>query len=196
MEKDRFELIPGENLIWKVTDKENGIVIDFREGLFNKTQVVKIPAGAFKDGDAMRLATILREIADWMALNHMDVALCDWKSRRSAVWKLSDESFWQTMAAATNGLQLSEMKAEDASWRLYAEVCDWIESEDLDLTAAKEENLKGVLSELTNSEAWEVYRMLHAFWKYKGDQGHMMQWSLDVTWWPAWLPGGMKAGED
>lgn len=47
MEKDRFELIPGENLMWKVTDKENGIVIDFREGLFNKTQVVKIPAGAF-----------------------------------------------------------------------------------------------------------------------------------------------------
>lgn len=195
MAKERFELTSGKDLMWTVTDNENGIAIDFREGLFNESQEVKLPEG-FTCGDAPRMARIMREIGDWMAENHVEVALSDWKARRSAVWKLSNEKYWLAMAAATNSLILSDMDAEHAACMLFAEVCDWAEFEkNVDLTAAEEENLKGVLSELTDSEAWEVFKMLHVFWNYKTDQGNMMQWALDVTWWPAWLPEELKRSE-
>lgn len=195
MAKERFELTSGKDLMWTVTDNENGIAIDFREGLFNESQEVKLLT-EFTYGDAPRMARIMREIGDWVAENHVEVALSDWKARRSAIWKLSNEKYWLAMAAATNSLMLSDMDAEHAACMLFAEVCDWAEFEkNVDLTAAEEENLKGVLSELTDSEAWEVFKMLHVFWNYKTDQAAMMQWALDVTWWPAWLPEELKRSE-
>lgn len=195
MEKERFELTSGKNLMWTVTDNEKGIAIDFREGLFNESQEVKVLVNFFPF-DASEMARIMREIGDWMAENHVEVALSDWKARRSAIWKLSNEKYWLAMAAATNSLMLSEIDADHAAFMLYAEVCDWAEFEkSVALTAAEEENLKGVLSELTDSEAWEVFKMLHVFWNYKTDQD-MMQWAMDVTWWPAWLPEELKETDE
>lgn len=194
MAKERFTLTSGKDLMWTVTDNENGIAIDFREGLFNESQEVKLIA-EFTYGDAPRMARIMREIGDWMAENHVEVALSDWKARRSAIWKLSNEKYWLAMAAATNSLLLSDKDAENAAWMLCAEVCDWAEFEkSVDLTEA-EENLKGVLSELTDAEAWEVFKILHVFWNYRTEDTDMFQWALDVTWWPAWLPTDLKESE-
>ena len=192
MAKEKFELSSGKDLMWTVTDNESGIAIDFREGLFNETQEVKLIA-EFTYGDAPRMARIMREIGDWMAENHVEVALSDWRSRRSAIWKLSNEKYWLVMAAATNGILLSDMDAEHAAYMLYAEVCDWAELEkSVDLTQAEEENLKGVLSELTDAEAWEVFKILHVFWNYRTEDIDMFQWAMDVTWWPVWLPEELK----
>ena len=75
--------------------------------------------------------------------------------------------------------------------------CDWAEFEkSVDLTEAEEENLKGVLSELTNAEAWEVFKILHVYWNYRTEDIDMFQWALDVTWWPAWLPNELKIQEE
>ncbi len=195
MAKERFELTSGKDLMWTVTDNENGIAIDFREGLFNESQEVKLIA-EFTYGDAPRMARIMREIGDWMAEQHVEVALSDWRSRRSAIWKLSNEKFWLAMAAATNSLLLSDKDAENAACMLYAEVWDWLEMEKtVNLTRAEEENLKGVLSELTDAEAWEVFKILHVFWNYRTEDTDMFQWALDVTWWPAWLPTDLKESE-
>lgn len=196
MANERFTLTSGKDLMWTVTDNENGIAIDFREGLFNESQEVKLIA-EFAYGDASRMARIMREIGDWMAEKHVEVALSDWRSRRSAIWKLSNEKFWLAMAAATNSLLLSDMDAEHAACMLCAEVCDWAEFEkSVDLTAAEEENLKGVLSELTDEEAWEVFKILHVYWNYRTEDIDMFQWALDVTWWPAWLPNELKIQEE
>lgn len=196
MAKERFELTSGKDLMWTVTDNESGIKIEFREGLFNESQEVKLPAD-FVPADETGMARIMREIGDWMAENHGEVALSDWKDRRSAIWKLSNEKYWLAMAAATNSLLLSDMDAEHAACMLCAEVCDWLEFEkSVDLTKAEEENLKGVLSELTDAEAWEVFKILHVFWNYRTEDRDMFQWALDVTWWPAWLPTELKESED
>lgn len=196
MAKERFELTSGKNLMWTVKDNESGIAIEFREGLLNESQEVKLPVD-FVPADASGMARIMREIGDWMAENHVEVALSDWKARRSAIWKLSNEKYWLAMAAATNSLLLSDMDAEHAAWMLFAEVCDWLEMEkSVDLTRAEEENLKGVLSELTDAEAWEVFKILHVFWNYRTEDTDMFQWALDVTWWPAWLPTELKESED
>lgn len=192
MAKERFELTSGKDLMWTAKDNESGVRIEFREGLINETQVAKVPHDMI-EGDAMTLARIMREIGDWMAENHVEVALSDWRSRRSAIWKLSNEKYWLVMAAATNSLLLSDMDAEHAACMLCAEVGDWAEFEkSVDLTAAEEENLKGVLSELTNAEAWEVFKILHVYWNYRTEDRDMFQWALDVTWWPAWLPNELK----
>lgn len=196
MAKERFELTSGKDLMWTVKDNESGITIDFREGLFNETQEVKLPAD-FAPGDVMKLARIMREIGDWMVENHVEVALSDWKARRSAIWKLSNEKYWLAMAAATNSLMLSDMDAEHAACMLCAEVCDWADFEkNVDLTAAEEENLKGVLSELTDAEAWEVFKILHVYWNYRTEDIDMFQWAMDVTWWPAWLPEELKETDE
>ena len=192
MAKERFTLTSGKDLMWTVKDNESGIKIDFREGLFNESQEVKLPSD-FVPADENGMERIMREIGDWMAENHSEVAISDWKARRSAIWKLSNEKYWLAMAAATNSLLLSDIDAEHANFILYAEVCDWIEFENgVDLTKAEEENLKGVLSELTDAEAWEVFKILHVFWNYKTDQCDMFQWAIDVTWWPVWLPTELK----
>ncbi len=196
MAKERFELTSGKDLMWTVTDNESGIAIDFREGLFNDNQEVKLPAD-FVPADASGIARIMREIGDWMAENHVEVALSDWRSRRSAIWKLSNEKYWLAMAAATNSLLLSDMDAEHAACMLYAEVCDWADFEkSVDLTEAEEENLKGVLSELTDEEAWEVFKILYVYWNYRTEDIDMFQWAMDVTWWPAWLPEELKETDE
>ena len=106
MTKERFELTSGKDLMWTVKDNESKVKIEFREGLFNETQVGKVPRDidVRVEGDAMKLARIMREIGDWIAENHAVVALCDWRARRSAIWKLSKEKYWLAMAAATNTL--------------------------------------------------------------------------------------------
>lgn len=192
MEKERFNLKDGADLMWTVSDAESGVIIDFREGLFNETQEVKL-SDKVSDVDAMKAASIMREIGDWMAENHSEVALCDdWDARRSAIWKLSNEKYWLAMAAATNSLLLTDAEHFYSSM-LYSEVCDWLEMEkSVDLTKAEEENLKGVLSELSDDEAWEVFCILHVFWNYRTGDCDMHQWALDVTWWPAWLPDKLK----
>ena len=196
MANERFVLASGKDLMWTVTDNENGIAIDFREGLFNESQEVKLIA-EFTYGDTPKMARIMREIGDWMAENHVEVALSDWKARRSAIWKLSNEKYWLALAAATNSLLLSDMDAEHAACMLYAEVCDWAEFEkSVDLTKAEEENLKGVLSELTDAEAWEVFKILHVFWNYRTEDIDMFQWAMDVTWWPALLPNKLKMQDE
>ena len=195
MEKERFELTSGNNLMWTVKDNENGVKIEFREGLYNDTQKVTMPTES-ACGDVMTFARIMREIGDWMAENHAEVALSDWRSRRSAIWKLSNEQYWLAMTAATNSLMLSEMDAEHAACMLYAEVCDWSFFEkNVDLTTAEEENLEGVLSELTDAEAWEVFKILHVYWNYRTEDIDIFQWAMDVTWWPVWLPEELKEAE-
>lgn len=182
--------------MWTVSNAESGVSIEFREGLFNETQKVSVP-DSMQGSDAMTVASIMREIGDWMAENHSEVALCDWKARRSAIWKLSNENYWLAMAAATISLLLSDMESGHAACMLFAEVCDWLEMEKtVDLTKAEEENLKGVLSELTDDEAWEVFRILHVFWNERAESCDMHQWALDVTWWPAWLPESLKMADE
>lgn len=61
MAKERFELTSGKALMWMVTDNENGVAIEFREGLFNESQEVKLLT-EFTYGDAPRMARISRTL--------------------------------------------------------------------------------------------------------------------------------------
>ena len=71
---DRFVLQPSsEDGWWVATDKTNGIVVRFQEGLFNQTAKVTM-----LDDDvpsAIDSATALRELSEWLAVYHEGLAV-------------------------------------------------------------------------------------------------------------------------
>ena len=74
MAKERFSLKASANLMWTVSDAESGVSVEFREGLFNETQKVSVP-DSMQGSDAIKVASIMREIGDWMVQEHADIAL-------------------------------------------------------------------------------------------------------------------------
>lgn len=84
--EERFVLVPSENLMWKVTDKQSGISVEFREGLFNETQKIDAPEKFKSQDEALAVATHLREIGDWLKENHEEVAVCNLHARCRAIF--------------------------------------------------------------------------------------------------------------
>ena len=68
--KDRFILqastTPGW---WVATDTENGIVVKFEDHKFNDTQQVTL-LDDIPNPDVMKMARLMREMADWLRKNH------------------------------------------------------------------------------------------------------------------------------
>ncbi len=74
----RFIIQPSkEPGFWVVTDTEHKIVIRFQEHHFNETQKITLLDGAkfAKTEDTIRVATYLREAADWLRDEHYDKAM-------------------------------------------------------------------------------------------------------------------------
>lgn len=62
---------------WVLTDTENMIVVTFEEHKFNETQKVTLLDGndvASMD-EAMKRVRALREMADWLSINHYNIAM-------------------------------------------------------------------------------------------------------------------------
>lgn len=71
---DRFILQPSKDEGWCVaTDKVNGIVVRFQEGLFNQT--AKVTMLDDKEPSAIDSATALRELSEWLAVYHPGIAV-------------------------------------------------------------------------------------------------------------------------
>ena len=59
---------------WVATDKENNIVVQFEHGKYNDTQKVTLLNGDTftNEKEALKVATYLRELADWLRENHYE----------------------------------------------------------------------------------------------------------------------------
>lgn len=69
LEDDNFKLMNGENMgEWLVAHKKSNFIIEFKMGYFNETQRVSNLSNS--NLDAMQSAKILREMADWLIINH------------------------------------------------------------------------------------------------------------------------------
>lgn len=78
MQKDRFLLQPSQKPgFWVATDTAHNIVITFQKHRFNDTQKITLLDGdTFASAtEATRVATYLRELADWLRANHYEVAM-------------------------------------------------------------------------------------------------------------------------
>lgn len=190
MKDERFLLTASDNLMWTLTDSESGFSIEFREGLFNETQQVHQPASLPADANLAKwTAEAMRAAGDYMAKQHPDIALCNAPARRSALWMLSNEKYWITMAAACRSLLVNF--SDNQSGYLYQEVEDYLNlsgENAADLSDAEKVNLLGALSMLGDDEADEVLTILCAFWnEHYEAQADTSVWARDLLWWPAWV---------
>ena len=191
---ERFTLTPNDNLMWTVCDKETGVIIDFREGLFNDTQDVRTPANMTADQMAT-LPTTMREIGDWMAQHHHDVAMCHPHHRAEALWTLAREEYWVTMVDAMKSLVI-DFDQNQAAQYLYDEIEDYLLCEDNDLNAMQVHNLLGSISLLSNGAAWEVFMIILTYWRYKAADVDIWDWARNLLWWPAWTPMEILENDD
>ena len=63
---------------WVLTDTENLVVITFEEGRFNETQkITKLEGDENYTSmtDVMAQVRIIREMSDWLAVNHYKIAM-------------------------------------------------------------------------------------------------------------------------
>lgn len=189
MNEERFKLTAEANSIWTVSDKDTGFSIRFREGLFNETQEVTQPETITEGVElAIWAAKAMSAIGDYMATEHPYIASCDIEARRQAIWLLSNEKYWITIAAACNSL-LVDFDSDEAQY-LLAEVEDYLSltnENPANLTDAERVNLIGSLSMLEDEEANEVLNMCLVFWHEYYDAGVSIEtWARDLLWWPAW----------
>ena len=59
---------------WVLTDKENGIVCRFHEHEFNEPQKMTFLED-IKNPDASQIARLMREMGDWLATHHYNIAM-------------------------------------------------------------------------------------------------------------------------
>ena len=78
MIKQRFILQPSRKPgFWVATDTDHGIVITFKEHDFNGSQKVTLLNGDTFGSveEAAAVSTHLRELADWLSVEHYDIAM-------------------------------------------------------------------------------------------------------------------------
>lgn len=78
--KNRYKLEPSQlkSGWWVCTDTENLLVCTFEEGRFNDTQKFTDLEGddTFKSmDDVMAKVRIMREMSDWLAINHYKIVM-------------------------------------------------------------------------------------------------------------------------
>ena len=174
----RFTLEAVGNNKWRVTDTKNNVSITFVEGLFNSNQ--KSDTSHYT-GDPLKVATIMREIGDYMAAEHYNVAMCNIGARKSLIDKLSRAS-WYCVVNALNGL------VDDGSLpaRVYvtADVEDLLHYENFD--PEHEAQILQEVRSLTEEEAREAINMVDNFfdaeiYSFPEWVVALPQWSENVT---------------
>lgn len=194
---DRFFLKYEGNMMWRVSERDSGISISFREGLLNETQKVEHP-NDMPQSVITRLPTIMKDFGQWMYDNHRWVAICSNKEARiSVIHKLDNEDWWKTMVAAMNGYMYQE-NIVDPLFALGCEVTDFLEEFNpfdinpielidwlgIDDITLDEEDDENPVDRLSSAEALEAIHIIQNFWESNSDVG---TWARDLLWWPTWV---------
>ena len=192
-----YTLSSSTNSMWAVTDNHNGISIVFREGLYNESQQVLIPTNLSPNAKA-RMATIMREMGEWIVTNYTYVAQCNSiEARISAIRKLDQEDWWMTIAAAFNGVWMpgdfripipvqSVLAMEVHDFLAEQNPCCLSEEDKsrlLYLINASEDEESDEEECLSAAEAYEVISIVLSYWVTDKD---IHTWARDILWWPAW----------
>lgn len=179
---DKFKLTPLPGLMWTVEDKERGIKVSFREGLFNETQEVELKDN--KKG-METAAKAMREIGEWLASEHHDVAVCDFKARARA---LKCFGAWQLLiiTAALSSV-IVDWRENEARAFLLAKVEDFLKYNAGGLNEETKADLTDSLTLLDNKEALEMARLIKVYWDYKEDTLDVCKWAEEALQYPSWV---------
>lgn len=179
----RFEVKAIPNLMWEITDTLHRVSIKWREGLFNETQKTLLPENMSHD-DVMRVPTWMREVGDYLSINHPEKVFANIEARTQAIHVIDKENWWIAIAAALNGITIAANDNEYADF-LLAEVGDYLENYDHPIVGEDEtELLMEQLESLSDDEAKEVARIIDAYWS---SNRNPFEWARDILWWPAFV---------
>lgn len=180
-------------MMWTVRDTETGITLAFREGLYNNTQHVEVP-DSMTAKQTMRVPTVMREMGEWMAKEHLNVALCHSAERCAAIWTLANKKYWIAIATAMKS-PLVNFDEDGDVLHFVDELEDYLQIEDMALDAFGRNHLIDCLSMLSDREVMEVINLVHVYWRYKANDMDIAQWARDILCWPTWCPEDMKYNE-
>ena len=135
MDNERFTLKPARKRdFWVATDNDNGISITFREHDFNNSQEVNLARGdtSMSVDKATKIATYLREIADWLRKEHYDIAMPSLLVQRERIGQ-AIRSFRQqrgmtqqeSLAPTSSGLRQGNTQSDSTSclsWPTHSEL--------------------------------------------------------------------------
>lgn len=186
---DKFKLTPLPALMWTVEDKERGIKVSFREGLFNETQEVELKDN--KKG-METAAKAMREIGEWLASEHRDVAVCDFKARARAIQQVEEPQLL-VITAALNSV-IVDWSKYNANKFMLSEVEDYLDDTPGELDKEGRSDLLGSLSLMDGDEALELARLIKVYWDYKAETLDVCDWARDAMWYPAWVSCDIKDG--
>lgn len=180
----KYTLQRSKNFMWSCTDNESGLVITFREGMFNDTQNINIDNLKGIDSP-MQIPSLLTGMADWLAQNYPCIAECNAVERGNAIRALYREEYWKLLADLLNGHMLAD---EDDDQALISELED-AEEAYFDKWEVDRDEMLYLADQLPALEAHEVFAVVDAFWQMQQEYDiDLSDWARDLLWWPAFLP--------
>lgn len=181
---ERYTLHRGKNFMWTCKDALSGMEISFREGMFNETQNINIDHIKGID-NPLQMPSLLTGMSDWLSLHYDCILSCHIVERGDAIRTLSNESYWKLLCDILNGHIVTSQDDADA---LCAAVVD-AEFPIYKKWEVEREELADCLERLLDKEAYEVFRIVDAFWQMQGDFNiDIDTWARDLLWWPAFIP--------
>ena len=180
----QYSLTALPNLRWRLTDHDHSVNVEWTEGLFNETQQVALPQGMSQE-DIINVPKWMKDIGDYLALNHEEKVLSDIEARSEAISILDKEEYWLTIAAALNGTIIDWEDGQYATF-LAGDVEDYVQQYNMPyLEPCQEGELLNALDSLPDEEAKEVTRIIEAFWESNRTPA---EWARDVLWWSSYIP--------
>lgn len=130
---ERFILQPSQEPgFWVATDTVNGIVVKFKDHEFNETQEVTLLGdNRFKTAEeAMKYATYIRELADWLRDNHyckvFYVSLRDQVGMRIRELRVDKGLTGDDLAKMTGLSKHTISKIENGRWSVSIDILEKI----------------------------------------------------------------------
>lgn len=186
----KYTLQRGKNFMWSCTDNESGLVITFREGMFNDTQNIDNIKGI---DSPMQIPSLMTGMADWLAQNYPCIVECNAVERGDAIRALYREEYWKLLADILNGHMLTD---EDDDQALMAELED-AEEAYFDKWDVDRDEMIYCADSLGAMEAHEVFAIVDAFWQMQQEHDiDLREWARDLLWWPAFLPQERREPQD
>lgn len=188
----KYTLQRGKNFMWSCTDNESGLVITFREGMFNDTQNINIDNLKGIDSP-MQIPSLLTGMTDWMAQNYPCIVECNAVERGDAIRALMVEEYWKLLADLLNGHMLTDA---DDDQILIAELEDADDSLFVKWGVDRDEMIY-CADQLGAMEAHEVFAIVDAYWQMQAAHNiDVDEWARDLLWWPAFLPQERREPQD
>lgn len=189
---EKYTLQRSKNFMWSCTDNESGLVITFREGMFNDTQNINIDNLKGIESP-MAIPSLLTGMTDWLAQNYPCITECNAVERGGAIRVLMVEEYWKVLADLLDGHMLDSL---DDNQSLMAELEDGGEAIFEKWDVDRDEMIY-CADQLGALEAYEVFAIVDAFWQMENEYDiDVDTWARDLLWWPAFLPQDRREPQD